>query len=238
MPHNADPILLLTRPVAAAGRFVAELGAVAEGTPIVRSPVIGIEPLFPELPAIRPEALILTSENGAMAAARLGLAPLPAYVVGPRTEEIARAFGFEPAAPVPDAEALLARLLSLRPKGPLLHIRGEYASGAVGPRLSDVGIPTVELIAYAQKALPPSDEARALLEDGGPVVLPFFSPRSAALVSGWGRPQAGLHVAAISPAAAEKAADLAPRSMVIAETPDGPGMIEATLLALARARRS
>ena len=236
VPHNADPVLLLTRPAAAGERFIAEMGADLAGVDIVKSPVIGIEQLSPALPDIQPEALILTSENGAEAAARLGLAPMRAHVVGPRTAEVARSLGFDPAPPVPDAEALLALLMALRPKGPLLHIRGEHASGAVGPRLSEAGIPVVELIAYAQHALAPGDEALALLAGDVPVVLPLFSPRSAALVAGWATPRAPVHLVAISAAAAERAAGMLPASMIIAETPDGPGMAAATRLSLARAR--
>lgn len=236
VPHNADPVLLLTRPAAAGERFLAEMGAELAGVDIVKSPVIGIEQLAPALPDIRPEALILTSENGAEAAARLGLAPMRAHVVGPRTAEVARGLGFDPAPPVPDAEALLALLLALRPKGPLLHVRGEHASGAVGPRLNEAGIPVVELVAYAQHALAPSDEALALLAGGRPVVLPLFSPRSAVLVAGWATPHAPVHVAAISAAAAGRSAGIRPSSMTIAETPDGPGMAAATRLALVRAR--
>ncbi|MBW7922256.1 MAG: uroporphyrinogen-III synthase [Rubellimicrobium sp.] len=235
VPHNADPVLLLTRPAPAAERFMAELGDVA-GIEVIRSPVIRIAQLDVALPDIHPAALILTSENGVQAAARLGLAPLPAFVVGPRTEAVARASGFDPAPPVPDAKALYAHLLALRPAGPLLHVRGEHASGRVGPRLTEAGVPVVELIAYAQHALPPSDAARAVLAGARPVVLPLFSPRSAALVAGWGRPVAPLHVAAISDAAAAKAAPLAPRSVAVAATPDGPGMVAATRRAIRRAR--
>lgn len=236
MPHNADPVLLLTRPAAAGERFLAEMGEALAGIDIVKCPVIGIEQLSPALPDIQPEALILTSENGAEAAARLGLAPLRAHVVGPRTAEVARSLGFDPFPPVPDAKALLAHLLTLRPAGPLLHVHGEYASGDVGLRLNEAGIPVVELIAYAQHALEPDDAVLALLAGERPVVLPLFSPRSAALVAGWATPRAPIHVAAISAAAAEKAAGMGPSSMTIAKTPDGPGMAAATRLALARAR--
>ncbi|MCC7320116.1 MAG: uroporphyrinogen-III synthase [Rubellimicrobium sp.] len=236
MSHNADPVLILTRPAAAAARFVAEMGDDARGIEVFTSPVIGIEPLAPTLPDLRPQALILTSENGAMAAARMGLGPMAAHVVGPRTEEVARSLGFRPHPPAADAEELIARLVALHPPGPLLHVRGEHASGAVGARLTEAGIPTLEVIGYAQRALPPGAAALAALSGPRPVVLPLFSPRSAALVIGWGRFSADLHIAAISPAVAARAVDLAPRSMVIAETPDGPGMIEATAIAMARAR--
>ncbi len=234
MPHNADPVLLITRPAPAAARFLAETNGF--GLRVVCSPVIAIEQLEVNLPELRPEALILTSENGAQAAARLGLAPLPAHVVGPRTHEVALALGFAPEPPVPDARTLLAHLLARRPRGPLLHVRGEHASGRVGPQLNEAGIRVVELVAYAQHALAPSKAARELLDGVQPVVLPLFSPRSAALVAGWGRPRASLHVAAISDAAAQRAAALGPRSVSVAATPDGPGMAEATRCAIALAR--
>lgn len=247
MPHNADPLLLLTRPAPAAARFVADLMArptahptttTAAGLPaldIIRSPVIRIEQLPVTPPQMAHQALILTSENGAQAAARLGLAPCAAHVVGPRTYEVAQSLGFAPEPPVPDAKTLLAHLLALRPRGPLLHVRGEHASGRVGPRLTEAGIPVIELIAYAQHALPPTPEARAALTGTRPLVLPLFSPRSAALVADWGLHVAPLHVAAISDAAAERAARLNPLSITVAQTPDGPGMVAATRRALERA---
>lgn len=212
------------------------MGERLAGVEIVQSPVIGIEQLDPPRPEITPRALILTSENGAEAASRLGLAPLPAHVVGPRTFEVARSFGFDPAPPVPDAKTLLAHLLDLRPEGPLLHVHGEHASGDVAPQLNEAGIPVVELVAYAQHALGPNDDALAALQGDRPVVLPLFSPRSASLVAAWSEPRAPLHVVAISEAAAAKAEGLGARSMVIADTPDGPGMAAATCLALDKAR--
>jgi uroporphyrinogen-III synthase len=224
------PLLLLTRPEPASRRFLAELEALAgRRIAAVMAPVLAIEPV-PVALAERPAALVLTSENGAGRAGALGLAGLTAWCVGPRTAHAARAAGLRAIEAGPDAEGLVARLLAERPEGPLLHLRGEHAAAPVAARLRAGGIEVGEAVAYRQRALPPTGAARAALGGERPVVLPLFSPRSAALVAGWGvGAGAPLHVVAISPAAARAAAPLGARTLDVAARPDGAAMAGATL---------
>jgi uroporphyrinogen-III synthase len=118
-------ILLLTRPAAASARTRAEVERRCPGARIVVSPVIEVVPVDPgDLPL--PAGLILTSENGAEAAARLGLpAGLRAGCVGAQTAAVARAAGFDAESAAGDAEALLGLILSREDRGLLLHLRGE-----------------------------------------------------------------------------------------------------------------
>jgi uroporphyrinogen-III synthase len=231
---DAPPRLLLTRPEAAARRFLASCeAAVGALLPAILSPVMEIRPVEVHL-AQRPAALILTSENGASRAGDLNLAPLDAWCVGLRTAEVARAKGLLPRRAEPDAEALLRVLLLARPPGLLLHLRGAHARGDLARRLRENDLEATEAVAYRQEALLPTPEARAALDGPGPLVVPLFSPRSAALLAGWG-PRAPLHVLAMSDAVAEAAAkQLGPRSLVRIAVSSGPAMVTATLDRLRR----
>lgn len=225
------PRLLLTRPLPAARRFLADCeAALGRPIPAILSPVLAIRPLPVTLPD-RPAALLLTSENGAERAGALGLAGLPAWCVGPRTAEAAREAGLAAREAGGDVEALLAALLAERPPGPLLHLRGEYTRGDLAARLRAAGLRAEEAVAYAQDAVAPTPEARAALDGDAPLVAPLFSPRSAALLVGW-RPRAPLRVVAMSGAVAKAVLALRPEELRVACAPTGPAMVEATLAAL------
>ncbi len=225
--------LLLTRPLSAARRFLAALEA-AQGAPIpaILSPILAIHPL-PVVVLERPAGLILTSENGAARLGELGLGGLPAWCVGPRTAAVARELGAEVKVVAPDAAHLLPILLAERPAGPLLHLRGEHARVDVAARLRAAEIDTRHAIAYRQEALAPNGAAQAALTAPEPLVVPLFSPRSAALLAGW-HPRAPLRVVALSEAVAAAAAPLRPADLRVATAPDGEAMVEATLRTLAR----
>lgn len=224
--------LLLTRPAPAARRFLAACEAArGETIPALLSPVLAIRPVAAALTR-RPAAVILTSENGAARAGELGLAGRPAWCVGRRTAAVAREQGLEAVEAGPDAEALLAALLAARPAGPLLHLRGEHARGDLAARLRSAGLEAEEVVAYRQEALPPTPEARHAMEDRNPLVVPLFSPRSASLLAGWS-PRAPLRIVAMSEAVADAAAPLRPARLLVASSPHGDAMVEATLRGLA-----
>jgi uroporphyrinogen-III synthase len=226
-----DPILLLTRPETAARRFLAEL-EVAAGRHLraVISPLLRIDEMTPPRPATPPAALILTSERGALGAARMGYAGLPAWCVGPRTAQAARAVGLEPRAGGGTAETILAAILAAPEEGPLLHLRGDHQRGDLPARLRAAGRDCGDAVVYAQTACPLSAEARALLDGAVPVVAPVFSPRSAALLAECAPVAAPLALVAISAAAARP---LAPLGGVVtrATHPEAIAMIDATLAA-------
>ncbi len=225
-----DPILLLTRPEAAARRFLAEL-EVAAGRHLqaVIAPLLRIDEMTPPRPATSPAGLILTSERGARGAARMGYVGLPAWCVGPRTAQAAKAAGLEPRAGGGTAETLLAAILAAPDTGPLLHLRGDHQRGELVARLRAAGRrDCAEALVYAQTARPLSDEGRALLDGTAPVVAPVFSPRSAALLAGCAPVAAPLALVAISAAAARPLAPLKAR-VTQATRPEAIAMIDATL---------
>lgn len=229
--HHALPVLL-TRPAPQAERFASELAnRFGKRLRPLISPLMAAEYLSPEWPDLPYSTLILTSETGAEAAARLrgqGRAlPERALCVGDRTAEAARGLGFDAQSAKGDAEALIAMILESGDGGPFLHLRGREARGDIAPRLAAKGRPAHAAIVYAQVAQPLTAEAKALLSGHDPVIIPLFSPRSAALLAEFGPFAAPLKLVAISPAAAEKAVPLAPERIVVSDSPDSAGMLAA-----------
>ncbi|WP_210528499.1 uroporphyrinogen-III synthase [Rubellimicrobium arenae] len=225
---NGAARLLLTRPQAASERLLDACEAVwGRPIPAIISPVMAIQPRAVDLPE-RPDGLILTSEHGARRAGALGLAGLPAWCVGRRTADVAAAEGLQARVAGQEAEELVERLLTERPSGLLLHLRGEHARGNIAARLNAAGLCAGEAVAYSQEALPPTPEAHAALQDPDPLVVPLFSPRSATLLAAW-TPAAPLDVIALSDAVAQAAGPLRPASLVTAAGPNGTAMVQAIL---------
>lgn len=219
------PVLLLTRPEAAARRFALQLGLSVE---TLLAPLFRIDQL--DVAAIPADlhAIILTSENGAIAAARIRNLPHRAYCVGDHTAEVAREEGFDPISAKGDAEALIALILSQTNPGSLLHIRGEHARGNIVERLNAAGIAALELVTYRQQDLPLSAPAMAVLQGQRPVILPLFSPRTVTMLAQLGPFAAPLHAICISAAVAEQANALSPLTMTITANPDAGAMANAT----------
>jgi uroporphyrinogen-III synthase len=220
-------ILLLTRPATASARTKAEVERLRPGVRVVVSPVIEIVQVpFTQAPA--QGELILTSENGAEAAVALDLPKgMRAWCVGARTAEVARAGGFDAVSAEGDAEALVALILSSSVRGELLHLRGEHARGDIAPRLRAAGRDARDTVVYRQEERVLSDEARSVLGAEQRVVLPVYSPRSAAILVAQGPFAAPLHVIAISREAARAAKGL--KGAVISEidNPNGQSMLSA-----------
>jgi len=220
-------ILLLTRPAAASARTRAEVQRLRPGQRVVVSPVIEIVPVDPG-PLPVPGELILTSENGAEAARRLGLPQgLRAWCVGAQTAEAARMAGFDAVSAEGDAEALLRLVLAGEDRGPLLHLRGEHARGDIAPRLRAAGRYARDAVAYRQDEWTLNVEAQTVLAGREAVVLPLYSPRSAAILAGQGPFAAPLRVIAISRPTLKAAVTLGAAEARIIGNPDGREMLSA-----------
>lgn len=231
--QSRAPVVLLTRPAPQSQRFAQALQARLPGARVLLSPLMQTEALEATLPDRAFQALLLTSETGAEAAARLqsqGQAlPQTAFCVGPRTAEAARAAGFQAHSADGDVHALAALVQRAKVTGPLLHIRGEDAAGDLAGTLTKGGLETHSAVLYAQRPHPLTLEALGLFHADQPVLVPLFSPRSATLLARAlpADPRAPLWIAAISPAAARAAQPLHPARMVIAKAPDGENMLHA-----------
>lgn len=182
MPDNAKPILLLTRPQAQAERFAAacqdEFGDSVE---ILIAPMQEIV-LLP-LPRMAPAAvLVFTSENGVRAyvagGARTGVR---AYCVGDRTAKAAREAGLDARSAGGAAGDLLALIRADAPVAPLVHLHGRHVRGQVVDGLRAAGHDATGHVVYEQRPLPLSGSALAALTGAARVLVPLFSPRSAAL---------------------------------------------------------
>ena len=225
---DLDPLLLLTRPQAQSEDFLdlCRRGGF-DGAALI-SPVVEILPVAP-MPALPPGMLIFTSGNGVRA---LGPGqPLDgrrAWAVGGATAAAVRAAGAECRVAGGDAKALVAQILAGPDDGPYLHLRGRHARGDVAAQLRAAGRRADEAVVYDQQERPLSAPALAALRGADPVVLPLFSPRSAALVAAAaGQIRAPLHVVALSAAVA--AAWNGDAGVEIAAAPDAGSMARAVL---------
>ncbi len=220
MPDNR-PTILLTRPQAQSERFAQALGDV----PVVISPLMRIEmqPLDVDLTGYR--GLVFTSENGVRACPDC---TLPAYCVGDRTAQAARAAGMRAVSAKGSADDLVRLITDRAIEGPLLHIRGEHARGDVAGKLRSLGLRLDEVVGYRQVAQPLNQQASKLLGGESIVILPLFSPRTARLfVADVGRINAHVRVVVISEAVKEALSGSVFDDITVSATPDAKGMIAA-----------
>ncbi|QFS84710.1 uroporphyrinogen-III synthase [Roseivivax sp. THAF40] len=221
-----SPILLLTRPDAAANAFAGELEV--EG---IRPESILISPLIEisftrQLPDMAPYlGLIFTSANGVHAYRDAG-GPYRdiCFTVGDATARAAREAGLHPVSAQGSASDLTALILREAPAGPLLHLRGEHSRGAVAETLNSAGIETNSAVLYAQELVPLSKAARDALNGKLPVVAPFFSPRTARAFADHGPFTAPLYLAAMSEAVAAPLQPLGAMALETAAQPNGTSL--------------
>lgn len=240
MSDNATapaPLVVLTRPRGASERFVAALRAELGPVPVVIAPVMEIVPtgVVPDLAGA--SGLVFTSAAGVAVFAGLSARrDLPAWCVGARTAQAARDIGLVAQSAEGDADALVAAILGQRPEGRLVHLCGTHSRGDVADRLAAAGLWAEAQAIYDQPALGTNPDLTAALAHPGPIIVPLFSPRSAALFAGLAGDGADVIPVALSAAVrAALPADLARRAHV-AETPDAAAMIRAVAAVMSRHR--
>jgi uroporphyrinogen-III synthase len=221
--------VLLTRPSAQSESFAGLLRArLGERWPIVISPLLEIVSLPVPASAMSARGFLFTSQNGVAAlAGAQGLAGRPAFCVGARTADAARAAGFDAVAAEGDVTSLAALVVTRRPEGPLLHVSGEEVRGDLAGALAAAGIAAERVVAYTQRPVPLAEAARSLLAGEGPVTVPLFSPRSAALLAREGPFRARLRLVALSQAVAREARALGAESCAVCDRPESAAMIAA-----------
>jgi uroporphyrinogen-III synthase len=225
---GAGVTALLTRPAAQGERFAAALAARFPGLPVVESPLLAPVFLRPVLPAGPFAAVAFSSETGVAAAVALGVAlPALAFAVGGRTAAAAEAAGFRAVVAGGDAAALVACIAAAAP-GPVLHLHGIETRGEVAAALVARGVPAAGVAVYDQRPQSLTPVARRLLDGPDAVLVPLFSPRSAALfAAAAGGARAALQLAFLSPAVAEAAAALPAAARITARRPDAAAMLDA-----------
>ena len=222
-PTDDRPALLMTRPRASAEDFVASLSEpLRAAVRVCHSPLMEIRALgsLPDLSQVA--AVIFTSANGVdFAGEGLGR---PCHCVGDTTAARATSRGWQVHTVSKNADSLVATLARLMPEGPLLHLSGRHQRGQIAERLTALGIRTDAAAVYDQPLLPLSEEAQDLLSGPGVVLVPLFSPRTAAQFAGQAGTLRRVRVLCISAAVAEPLQHLPLEEIVVAAHPDGAAM--------------
>lgn len=169
--------------------------------------------------------LIFTSETAVAAARVLPGARLPAWCVGRRTAEAARAAGFPTTEGPGDGTELVGLIAESCPEGRFLHLRGRDTAVDVAGLLAERGIACDEAVVYEQVPVRPTPEALALLAGASPVLVPVFSANGARAIAALS-PRAPLLLAAMSPGVAAACPQGAAR-LEIAIRPDAGAMLDA-----------
>ncbi len=236
---QVQPVLLMTRPLAASEAFAAAVrGADGDDFTVVISPLMQVTACGALPDMTQYSGVVFTSANGVSAYRALGGPVLDlCFVVGATTADAARNAGFAPVSADGDAMGLV-KLIRAQPalSRPLLHLRGTHARGAVADTLTRSGIETHEAVIYDQPLLDLTAEAKAALNGTAPVVVPLFSSRSAARFAEVNGGAAPLLVAAISAAVWQEAIDLCAIRHIVTDQPTGEAMLKAALQLLHLAR--
>ncbi len=223
------PAILLTRPRQQAERLARSLRKrLGHRAEILISPLLEIEFIPDNAPLPDAAQLIFTSENGVSAFAREHPGEKRvAWCVGPRTGEAAKAAGLSVRIGAGNAERLAEDIIAAEPGGPLIHYRGEHVRGDIAARLRAAGLEAQARIVYRQKPLPLTPEARRLIGGERLVLVPLFSPRSAALFvrEAGHAEQKSIHMIAMSRNVANVVKDAGLDVAAIATEPDAEAMI-------------
>ena len=221
------PLLLLTRPLAQSEHFASTLPEnLRARLDIVYAPLMTIQ----MLDAGRVTGFsgyILTSANGVAALDGADVDGLPAYCVGQRTAEAARARGMVAHSFDGDADALVAGLTALAPAGPLLHLHGAHSRGAVAARLTQAGLSVQARIVYDQVAQSLPQGLVNRLQSGDRAIAPLFSPRTARLFAAQCQQALQTDVICLSQSVAASMNPQTYRGIHICDAPDGPAMAQA-----------
>lgn len=218
-----DATLLLTRPQAGSRRFAEQVRAALGPVDIVIAPMMEIEfqGLPPWVGAAR--TVLFTSINGVETWARSGLdCTAICFCVGAATAQAARDIGFAAHSSAGDLEHMVPDVIAAKPPEPVVHIHGHHTRGDLAGALRKAGYDAQGVVGYYQRLLPLPDEARELLMGDRAVIVPLFSPRSAAQFAKNCPKDAKPKVVAISRNAADHWA-----GAICARQPDVPSMIDA-----------
>lgn len=215
--------LLMTRPFRQSEGFIARLDpAVLTGVRIVVAPLLDIVATG-AVPELEPyDGVIFTSAQGVeFAPAGGGRA---AYCVGLRTAEAARARGWEVEQVARTAAELATALAKVQARR-LLHLAGRHRRGDIAADLRHSGKSVDVHVLYDQHARPLSPQAHRALASADRIIVPLFSPRSAALFAKAAPEMGQAIVVALSAAVAEGLGGLKAQDLHVASAPTAKEMI-------------
>lgn len=233
------PTLLITRPEPQAQRFSDDFRQ-RFGTdwPVVLSPLTAIRSIEDAVMPAEIPIVIFTSENAVKAYLRQqsGAGKL-AWCVGDRTAEAARTGGFEARSGSGDAAGLVRAILASGTRGPVLYPRGADTAFNMENALETAGIRHISVITYRQVAVPPTNEALALVRGSAPVLLPLFSPNGArAAAAALAGCRAPLMIASLSRAVHAATAGLSAMASQTASHPSSDALLNALQILVKRAK--
>lgn len=173
--------IAVTRPPADSERTAATLRG--RGHQVLIAPLMTVEPVAADL-GHGWAGVIVTSANapGAIAAhpARATLIKLPAYAVGRRSAEAARAAGFTDVTSAGgDVRDLVQFIAERHGKGPLLYLAGEDRAADLIGELGARGIAAEMRVVYRAATAPYPPALTAALKAGEIEAVLHFSRRSA-----------------------------------------------------------
>lgn len=205
MANNASPTpipLILTRPEPASKAFFDSLdtGTRQRVRPII-SPLIDIVALDVPLSIAPQEGVIFTSANA------VRLAPpgngRRAFCVGAATTDAARHNGWTAQQSGTDAKTLVSQLIAAPPAQPLIHLSGRHTRGDIAEHLQRAGLVVRNIAIYDQHLRPLAQPAADAILQNDRVIVPLFSPRTAAqFASAVPRP-ISCHIISLSQAVAD-----------------------------------
>ncbi|MCG3268516.1 uroporphyrinogen-III synthase [Yoonia sp. I 8.24] len=225
------PTLILTRPAPIAQVFADQLRhRFGDQVRVITSPLIEIVPVPITEDLSEITGVIFTSAQAVDAPALPR--GLTAWCVGPKTTERAKSAGFATITGPGDAAGLAQMIVHAAPCGRLAHIRGRHVQENVARQLNESGIPCADIIAYDQRPLTLSGEAKNALKGKLPVVLPLFSARTATILKEQGPFSAPLHVVVMSEQIKRAVGRMNAQTTGIAAQPSGNAMVDATVARL------
>jgi uroporphyrinogen-III synthase len=172
--------VLVTRPEPAAERTAAALAA--RGHKAWKVPLLKIEPVGADLSGGWGGVIVTSANAPAAATANPALLKLPAFAVGERSAEAARAAGFTDVSSAGGDVRDLIRVLRNRKaeaKAPLLYLAGEDRAADLVGDLAASGIVAEMRVVYRAATAPFPDALVAALESGDVQAAVHFSKRSA-----------------------------------------------------------
>ncbi|WP_299672521.1 uroporphyrinogen-III synthase [uncultured Roseobacter sp.] len=216
--------LIMTRPSQANTRFIGQLpGALRSQVDVIESPLIEIVPVTTDIVIDVDDAVIFTSANA------IPFAPdakgRRAFCVGEATTSAAHEAGWQAIFAGQDADALVVFLSAYPLSAQIWHISGRHTRGQVAERLCNAGMSVRRITVYDQDLCDLTPEANAVLQGTDPVIVPLFSPRTAASFVQSCPKNAQPYVAALSAAVAEPLSGLPLKALEIADYPSAAAMI-------------
>lgn len=213
----------MTRPLGASQRFVAQLPPDVQARLVpVYSPLLRIAPLNAVVAMSSKDAAIFSSVNGVDAAP--DGAGRKAYCIGKATTAAATLRGWEATQCGVDAQSLVATLLAAPPAQRLFHLSGRHTRGDIAGHLTQAGLTVERVVVYDQHLCDLTPEAIQAIDREKRVLVPLFSPRTAAQFVSVAPRTISIHIVALSQAVADATGGAAFAGMTIAQRPDATAM--------------